>query len=217
MDMRNGMPVCVAVEIKMRRSRTISRLSFAAVFLLLAGCATSERAARLVAGEHFKVDPVHSSIGFRIEHLHVAYFYGRFNDVSGTFAFDQANPVNTALDMHVRAASIDTHNWLRDRHLKSAEFFHVGKFKEITFRSTGASRLDEHRYSISGDLTLHGVTRPLTVTVTRTGTGPGMHGEQRSGFETAFEIKRSDFGMNAMPDLLGDEVKLTVSIEGVKE
>ena len=202
----------------MRRSWTMSRLSIATALVLLAGCANPQRAARPTAGEHFKVDAVHSSIGFRIEHLHVAYFYGRFNDVVGTFAFDEANPANTALDIHVRAASIDTHNGLRDWNLKSAQFFDVGKFKEITFRSTGANRLEEHRFSIAGDLTLHGVTRPLAVTVARTGTGhPGMHGEQRSGFETFFEIKRSDFGMNAMPDLLGDDVKLMVSIEGVKE
>lgn len=201
----------------MRRSWTMSRLSIATALVLLAGCVTSQRAARSVAGEHFKVDAVHSSIGFRIKHLHVAYFYGRFNDVFGTFDFDQANPANTVLDIHVRAASIDTHNGMRDRHLKSDEFFDVGRFKEIAFRSTRVNRLDEHRFSIAGDLTLHGVTRPLTVTVTRTGTGPGTQGEQRSGFETEFEIQRSDFGMNAMPNLLGDDVKLTVSIEGVKE
>lgn len=201
----------------MRRSWTIGRLSIAMALVLLAGCVTPPRAARPAADEHFKVDAVHSSIGFRIEHLHVAYFYGRFNDVVGTFAFDEANPARTVLDIHVRAASIDTHNGWRDHDLKSAQFFDVGKFKEITFRSTGATRLDEHRYGIAGDLTLHGITRPLAVTVTRTGTGPGMHGEQRSGFETFFEIKRSDFDMNAMPDLLGDDVKLTVSIEGVQE
>jgi polyisoprenoid-binding protein YceI len=205
------------MEINMRRSWTMSRLSITTALVLLAGCATPQRAASPAADEHFKVDAVHSSIGFRIEHLHVAHFYGRFNDVSGTFNFDEANPAKTVLDIHVRAASIDTHNGLRDRDLKSAQFFDVGKFKEITFRSTGANRLDEHRFSVAGDLTLHGVTRPLTVTVARTGTGPGMHGEQRSGFETVFEIKRSEFGMNAMPTLLGDDVKLTVSVEGVKE
>lgn len=195
----------------------MSRWSIATALVLLAGCATPQRAGRPAAGEQFKVDAVHSSIGFRIEHLHVAFFHGRFNDVVGTFAFDQADPSNTVLDIRVRAASIDTHNGLRDRHLKSAEFFDVGKFKEITFRGSGANRLDEHRFNIAGDLTLHGVTRPLTVTVTRTGTGPGMRGEQRSGFETFFEIKRSDFGMNAMPNLLGDDVTLTVSIEGVRK
>ena len=200
----------------MSRFRAMSCLGIATAVMLLAGCATPKRAADLSADGHFKVDAVHSSIGFRIEHLHVAYFYGRFNDVSGTFRFDETHPANTMLDLHVRAASIDTHNFWRDRDLKSAQFFDVGKFKEIVFRSTAASRLDEHRFSVAGDLTLRGVTRPLTVTVTRTGSGPGMHGEQRSGFETSFEIKRSEFGMNAMPDLLGDDVQLTVSIEGVR-
>jgi polyisoprenoid-binding protein YceI len=192
-------------------------LSIATTLVLLTGCATPQRVAWPAGSEHFKVDAVHSSIGFRIEHLNVAFFYGRFNDVSGTFAFDEADPANTVLDIHIRAASIDTHNALRDRHLKSADFFNIGKFKEITFRSTGANRLDEHRFNIAGNLTLLGVTQPLTVMVTRTGTGPGMHGEQRSGFETSFQIKRSDFGMNAMLDLLGNDVTLTVSIEGVKE
>ncbi len=186
-------------------------------FVLLTGCAAPQPARQPAAGERYKVDAVHSSIGFRINHLNVGYFYGRFDDVAGTFAFDEANPANTVLDIRVRAASIDTHNGLRDRHLKSAEFFDVGKYADISFRSTGAVRQDAHTFSVAGNLTLHGVTRPLTVTVLRTGTGRGMQGEQRSGFETSFAIRRSEFGMNAMPNLLGDEVELLVSIEGVKE
>src|SRR5262245_20935547 len=130
----------------MRHSCTICRLTIATAFVLLVGCAAPQRAGGIAGDERFKVDAVHSSIGFRIQHLHVAYFYGRFNDVSGTFAFDQADPAKTMLDIHVRAASIDTHNGWRDRDLKSAQFFDVGKFKEIVFRSSGASRLDEHSF-----------------------------------------------------------------------
>lgn len=210
----------------MRCIWTVSRLSIAVALLPLLACA-APRATGPVAGadqkpgpggaELYKADAVHSSIGFRIKHLNVAYFYGRFNDVEGTFAFDEAEPARSVVDLHVKVESIDTHNGLRDADLKSAQFFDAGKFKEIAFRGTRTTRIDPQRFKVEGELTLHGVTRPLTVTLKRTGSGPGMRNEYRSGFETVFEVKRSEFGMTAMPDKLGDEVRLTVSIEGIRQ
>lgn len=169
-------------------------------------------------GEKYKVDPVHSSIGFRIKHLNVAYFYGRFNDAEGTFAFDDADPAASTLDIHVKVDSIDTHNAMRDKDLKSEKFFDAAKHAEIVFKSATARKIGDNLLEVTGDLTLHGVTKPLTVKIERTGSGPGMMGEHRSGFETTFEIKRSEFGMTTMlPNGLSDEVRLTISVEGIRQ
>jgi polyisoprenoid-binding protein YceI len=167
--------------------------------------------------EKFKADAVHSSVVFRIKHANIAYFYGRFNDVEGEFAFDESPAAASLVDIHVKAESIDTHNEARDKHLKSPEFFDVGKHKEIAFKSIAVRKTGANAYEAAGELTLHGMTRPLTVRIERTGAGPAMMGQYRGGFETVFEVKRSDFGMKTALDQLGDDVRLTVSIEGVRE
>jgi len=167
--------------------------------------------------EIYAVDPVHSSNWFRIRHLNVAHFYGRFNELEGTFALSEADPAACAFDIRVKAESIDTHNIDRDKHLKSAEFFDVEKYPLITFKSRNVRRVDSGTLEVTGELTLRGVSKPLTVKLERTGTGRGMRGEHRAGFETAFEIRRSEFGMTGLMSSLGDDVRLTFSIEGVRQ
>ena len=93
----------------------------------------------------------------------------------------------------------------------------VEKYTEITFKSTAVKKTGEQTYDVTGNLTMHGVTKPLTVKLERTGAGPGMKGEYRGGCETTFEVKRSDFGMNTMIGPLGDEVRLTFSLEGIRQ
>ena len=167
--------------------------------------------------ETYKVDPIHSSNWFRIKHLNVTYFYGRFNEIEGTYTLDDANPAGSAIDIQIKTESIDTNNDGRDKHLKSPEFFDAEKYPEITFKSSSVKKTSDKEYEAKGDLTLHGVTKPLTVKIERTGAGPGMKGEYRSGFETSFEIKRSDFGMTTMVGPLSDEVRLTISVEGIRQ
>ncbi|MGE0481898.1 MAG: YceI family protein [Phycisphaerae bacterium] len=170
-----------------------------------------------LAADNYKADAVHSAVIFRIKHLNVSYSYGRFNDVAGSFSFDDAKPENSALEFTVKTASIDTHDKKRDDHLRSAEFFDAEKHPAITFKSKAVKKLGESEFEVAGDLTLRGVTKPLTVKVERTGAGPDPWGGQRSGFETTFTIKRGDFEMNALKGGLGDDVRLIVSIEGVKQ
>lgn len=167
--------------------------------------------------ETLKVDPVHSTNWFRIRHLNITNFYGRFDELSGTIILDAAKPANSSFEITVNVQSIDTNNADRDKHLKSAELFDAEKYPAITFKSQSVKKTTEKEYEVKGDLTLRGVTKPLTVKITRTGTGPGMRGEIRSGFETSFEIKRSDFGMTAAIGAIGDEVLLTVSLETVRQ
>jgi polyisoprenoid-binding protein YceI len=164
----------------------------------------------------FKIDPVHSSIVFSIKHLGVTDFYGRFNDVSGQVVFDKADPAKSSVELTIPVESIDTHFAKRDQHLKSPDFFNAKQFPAIVFKSKSVEGSGEN-YKVTGDLNLHGVTKPLTLEIKRGPDGKGPEGEIRGGGETQFAIKRSDFGMNFMQGALGDEVTVFLSLEGVKQ
>lgn len=168
--------------------------------------------------ETLAVDPVHSSIIFKINHLGASNFYGRFNDVAGTVVFDAANPAHSSFDVQIKTQSIDTNNKNRDDHLRNAEFFDAEQFPTLAFKSSSVKAAGKGKLQVTGDLSLHGVTKPITVEIAHVGTVDHPRFGHRSGFETTFTIKRSDFGMGAMVDtgMLGDEVQLTVSIECVR-
>lgn len=168
------------------------------------------------AADTYKIDPVHSSIGFGVMHLNVTNVYGRFNDVSGTMVFDKEDPSKSSLDVQVKIDSIDTHEPKRDQHLKSPDFFNAKEFPVMTFKSNKVEAQGDV-YKISGDFTLHGVTKPITVEFKKGAEAKGMQNEIRTGGETHFTIKRSDFGMKFMLGAVGDEVKIIVSLEGIKQ
>jgi polyisoprenoid-binding protein YceI len=169
-----------------------------------------------VHAETFKIDPVHSSIVFGIKHLGVTDFYGRFNDVSGKAVFDKEDPSKSSLEISIPVESVDTKNEKRDQDLKGPDFFNAKQFPVMVFKSKKVEGSGD-TYKVTGDLTLHGVTKPLTLEIQRGAEGKGMEGEIRGGGETHFSIKRSDFGMNFMQGPLGDEVKVILSLEGVKQ
>ena len=169
------------------------------------------------AADTFDIDAVHSSYIFRIKHLNVSYTYGRFNTSAGKFTIDAADPTKNAIEIEVKADSIDTANPARDKHLKGPDFFNVTEFPTMTFKSTAFKKKDGDKYEVTGDLTIHGVKKSVTTEVNLVGTGKGMKGETRAGWETTLTIKRSDYGMNYMPEGIGDEVTLTIAIEGVKK
>lgn len=164
----------------------------------------------------YKIDPVHSGVVFRIKHLDVAYFYGRFNKIEGDFTINWDAPEKSEVSIVVDAASVDTNNEKRDQHLRSPDFFNVKQFPQITFKSKKVSR-DDDELEIVGDLTLHGVTKQITVEAEYVGSGKDPWGGQRTGYELKFKVKRSDFGMNYMQDALGDEVEVIVSVEATKK
>jgi polyisoprenoid-binding protein YceI len=168
------------------------------------------------AGDTFKVDPVHSTVFFKIKHFGVGYVYGRFNTFSGTLAFDDANSADSSIAVTVNTASVDSGNPGRDKHLKSPDFFNVKEFPDVSFKSTAIKKVDDHNYELTGDLTLLGVTKPITAKLERIGTGSDPRGGERSGIEAIFTIKRLDFGMKFMPQALGDEVTVTAALEGTK-
>ncbi len=169
------------------------------------------------AADVYKIDPVHSSVVFKIGHLGISNIYGRFNEIAGTVTFDKETPSKSAVDFTIPVAGIDTHVQKRDQHLKSPDFFNAKQFPVVTFKSTEVKKSGENLYQVTGDLTLHGVTKSLTVEFKKIGEGKGMENEYRAGGETQFTIKRSDFGMNFMPQAVGDEVILMVAVEGIKQ
>lgn len=166
------------------------------------------------AAEKFKVDDVHSSVIFRINHVGAGNFYGRFNKVSGSFTIDEGSPDASLIDVTVAADSLDTNNDGRDKHLKGPDFFNAKQFPELKFKSKSFKKNGDKAFDVTGDLTCHGVTKPITVKIEQTGTSDAMG--HRSGIETMFTINRTDYGMGAMPDKLGTEVRLIVALEGVK-
>lgn len=164
----------------------------------------------------FQVDPVHSSIIFGIKHNGVSDFYGAFKQISGTVKFDAADPSKSSVEISVPVESVDTRNEKRDQHLKSPDFFNAGQFPTITFKSTKVEA-NGGSYKVTGDLTLHGVTKPVTIDFKKGAETKGPKGETRTGGETRFKIKRSDYDMTFMQGPLADEVNVILSLEGAKE
>ena len=167
------------------------------------------------AGE-YNVDKVHSGLFFKIEHAGMGTFLGRFNDLDGKFALDNEKPESGMLDFKVKAESVDTNNADRDKHLKGGDFFNVKQFPEITFKSKSVKKV-EGGFEVTGDLTLTGTTKSVTVKVTNFKTGTSqMTKKEGAGFEANFTINRNDFGITKYPGMLGDNVTLTIGIEGSK-
>jgi len=188
--------------------------TWTAPLLVLIGIAVAAPAS---AAGTYQLDPVHTSITFKVKHLNVTFVYGRFNEVAGTLVFDDADPANSSIHVQVKTASVDTFNAKRDDHLRSPDFFDAAAHPVIEFKSTAVKKVDPETYSVQGNLTLHGVTRPVTVAAILTGAGKDPWGSERIGFETAFMIKRTDFGMTSNLQAAGDEVRLTVSVEGIRK
>jgi polyisoprenoid-binding protein YceI len=167
----------------------------------------------------FEIDASHSAVIYRIKHLGVAYNYGRFNDVSGSFVFDADEPEASSISVEIDTASVDSGNEKRDNHLRSPDFFNAKQFPTATFESTSVRKTGPSVYEVTGDFTMLGQTMPITATINKTGEGKDPWGGFRSGIETTFTIKRSDFGMMYMVENggLGDEVRLTVALEGIRK
>jgi polyisoprenoid-binding protein YceI len=164
----------------------------------------------------YKVDPVHSSVVFGIKHNGVTNFYGAFKEISGTVTFDAADASKNSVELTVPVESIDTRSEKRDQHLKSPDFFNAKQFPAITFKSNKIESSGDS-YKISGDLTIHGVTKPITVDFKRGADGKGGQGKTVGGGEARFTIKRSDFDMKFMMGPVDDDVNLILSLEGAKQ
>jgi polyisoprenoid-binding protein YceI len=168
------------------------------------------------ATDIYTIDPNHSAITFKVKHMGITFVYGRFNNIEGAYAFDGKTSENCFIEIQVRAENIDTGNEKRDNHLRSPDFFNTEEFPYIVFKSVFVKKLQEPTYEVVGHLTLHGVTKFVTVQAVKTGEIEIPGGEIRTGFETAFTVLRSDYGMKYMLGGVGDKVELLVSVEGVR-
>ncbi len=166
------------------------------------------------------IDPVHSEMAFQVRHL-VTKVRGHFNEFSGTIQFDEAQPEQSSVELLITTASVDTKNGDRDKHLRSDDFFAAETHPQITFHSTRIVRKSDELFDVTGDLTMRGVTKSITLPVTYLGKAKDPWGGERAGFETALTINRKDYGIsfNATLDngglLLGEDVKITINVEAV--
>jgi polyisoprenoid-binding protein YceI len=174
-----------------------------------------------LAADTYTLDAGHSEVSFQIRHL-MSQVRGRFNEFSGTIALDTAKPESSSVEFKIKSASIDTALPDRDKHLRSADFFDVEKHPEIVFKSTAIKATGKDSYSVTGNLTLRGVTKQITLPVTFLGTMRDPWGNDKAGFETTTTVNRKDFGMvwNAALDaggfILGDDVKVSIALEAAK-
>ncbi len=187
-----------------------------ASFAALAAAVASFGSLAQAEPQKFDVDAVHSAVIFRIQHMGAGYSYGRFNGIEGSVTWDAANPSASSVSIKVATASVDTGNKDRDNHLRSPDIFDAAKYPEITFSSTSVKATGT-TLEIAGKLSLHGVTKDVTVTMEKTGEGKGRNGETLVGFEGVLQIKRSDYGMTYGAGALGDDVRLTIAIEAMRK
>lgn len=169
------------------------------------------------SAQTYQIDPVHTSLVFRVKHMNTAYVYGRFNRVTGTVVLDENNPAGSLVNIEVDANSVYTANEQRDNHLRSPDFFSTRQYPTIRFASTEVRRINANTVQVKGNLTMRGVTRPITASVTLTGKGKNPQGRDIIGFETTFTIRRSEFGIRYGLPGLGDDVRVTLSVEAMRQ
>ena len=175
------------------------------------------------AADTYLVDKVHSEAKFEIRHM-MSKVSGKFDDLAATVNIDPANPSASSVTFTMKTASINTGVEARDKHLRSGDFFDAEKFPEITFKSTAIKgTYNKSIYEVTGDLTMHGVTKHLTFPVEFLGYGKDPWGKTRAGFSVKTTLNRKDYGINWNKTLdeggvlLGDDVDVTLNLEAAKQ
>lgn len=169
------------------------------------------------------VDPTHSAIEFSVKHMMIAKVKGSFNKFEANISADPTDLTTAQIDFTVDLASIDTRNTDRDNHLRSADFFDVEKNPTLTFTATKIEKTNKDEYSVTGVVTLNGVTKEETFEITFEGQGKDPWGTEKAGFSGKGKVKRSDYGLtyNAALEtggvLIGDQITLSIEIEAAKE
>jgi polyisoprenoid-binding protein YceI len=187
------------------------RLFFAATAVAALFAAAPSRAA------DYKIDPTHTHVLFMVNHLGLSNMIGLFTDMSGTFSFDPTNIGASKVAVTIKTASLSTQFGPRDSDLKGADWFNVTEFPEMTFVGTAYDKKDDHTGTVTGNLTLLGTTKPVTLSVTfnRAGVRP-TDKKDSAGFSATGKLKRSDFGMKTFIPYIGDEVSLIIETEGTR-
>jgi polyisoprenoid-binding protein YceI len=169
----------------------------------------------------YGIDTAHSNVGFKVRHL-VSKVSGEFNEFDGTIVANFENLNASSVEITIQAASIDTKNEKRDGHLRSADFFDAESFPEITFKSSKITKIDGDSFAVVGTLTMHGVSKEITLTVDFLGEMTAMGGT-RAGYELTTTLNRKDYGvswnraLDAGGFVLGDDVEISIALELVKQ
>ena len=172
------------------------------------------------AADTYVIDKNHSTLGFQVRHL-FAKVPGKFDDFEGKIQFDEGNLENSSVEVTIKTASVNTGVEMRDKDLRSPNFFDAEKFPEITFKSKSVKRTSDTTGEVTGDLTMHGVTKEVVLKVELLGKGAGMQGKTTSGWEAKTSVKRSEFGLswNKMIEgtqVVGDDVDIDLQLEANK-
>lgn len=173
------------------------------------------------ASDTYKIDAVHSEVGFKVRHF-VSRVSGRFTKFEGTIQIDEKNVKNSTVSVSIDVASISTDNAGRDGHLRSADFLDAEKFPTITFKSTAVTEVSKGQLQVTGDFTMHGVTKSIVLPITSLG-GMATPKDFRTGFEGSLKINRLDFGvkwnkiLGGGQAMLSDEVDISLAVEAVKQ
>jgi polyisoprenoid-binding protein YceI len=184
-----------------------------AVSLLTASFFTPAYAADYV----IDTDKAHAFIDFRIQHLGFSWMSGRFNDFSGNFSYDSNDIENASIQVNIDVASVDTNFAERDKHLRG-KFLETDKFPEASFKSTKVERVSDDKFVVTGEFTLHGVTKTIDIPFEKVGEGDDPWGGYRAGFVGTTEFKIADYGIDvAMLGPSAQTVYLTLSIEGIRQ
>jgi polyisoprenoid-binding protein YceI len=168
-------------------------------------------------------DPAHTEVGFRVRHMMVSNVKGKFTKVTGTILEDESNLANTYVEVDIDAASVDTGNEQRDTHLRSADFLDVENFPTITYKTTSLDFEDEENAKVTGELTVHGVTRPITLEATIGGRGTNPWGQEVAGISLKGKLNRKDWGLGWNVALetggvvVGETVTIDIEIEAIKQ
>jgi polyisoprenoid-binding protein YceI len=165
----------------------------------------------------WKIDSAHSSVEFSVRHMKIATVRGHFGAVNGTVTIDENDPSASTVEVSIPTATVDTRQEQRDAHLRSPDFFDTEKYPEMTFRSTRVERNGD-AYKVTGDLTIRGVTREVTLDVTDEGRGKGMEGEARAAFRAVTKVDRREFGLTwnqaleAGGFLVDNDIRITIDV-----
>lgn len=168
-----------------------------------------------LAGETttWQIDPAHSAASFAVRHMGISTVRGSFTKTAGTVKYDPSDPKNDAVDVTIDAASVDTRVDMRDNDLRSDHFFDVQKFPTITFKSTKVEAAGTDKLKVTGDLTIHGVTKSVTLAVEGPTKPVDMHGKQHAGVTATTTVDRRDFGMTGYQGPVGNDIQITIDAE----
>jgi polyisoprenoid-binding protein YceI len=177
----------------------------------------------LARADTWQIDPAHTSVEFTVRHMMISNVKGVFQRTAGTITTNGNDPASAKIDATIDASSVDTRVAKRDAHLKSPDFLDVAKFPTITFKSTKVEAAGPNKWNVTGDLTLHGVTKPVVIAVEGSGAPIQVMGKTRAGASATATIKRSDFGLTwnkaleAGGVMVGDDVAISIDVEAVKQ